>query len=71
MFFPYNLMFHTCCVIFRPRIFDLCTLAPKVRVREYIFPLHVFFVARIARTPSLFFVNIMKDNTKMLSYLKA
>ena len=53
------------------RIFDLCTLAPKVRVREYIFPPHSFFVALIARTPSLFFVNIMKDNAKMLSYVKA
>ena len=45
------------------RILDLCTSALKVRGREYIFPPHIFciFIARIAWTPSLFFVNIMKD----------
>ena len=45
------------------RIFDLCTAAPKVRVREYIFQSFfcLYFIARIAQTPSLFFVNIKKD----------
>ena len=36
--------FHTCCAIFFTRIFDLCTSAPKVRVREYIFQPHIFCI---------------------------
>ena len=46
-------------------IFDLCNSAPKVFVRECIFQPHIFlhFIARIARTPSLFFVNITKDKS--------
>ena len=55
------------------RIFELCTSAPKlVRVWEYIFqPFFLYFIARIARTPSLVFAHIKKDinplNAKTLS----
>ena len=47
------------------RIFDLSNSAPKVFVPEYTFQPHIFlhFIARIARIPSLFFVNITKDKS--------
>ena len=62
MFFPYNLMFHTCCVIFRLG-YSICVLSRQKCACASIFSRYMFFfVARIARTPSLFFVNIMKDN---------
>ena len=39
------------------RMFDLCTFAPEVRVRDYIFRPHIFLypVARIAVNPPLLF----------------
>ena len=42
--------------------FDMCNFAPKVRCTSK-FSRHIFlyFVARNARTPYLFFVNILKD----------
>ena len=49
-------------------IFDLCTSAPNVRVRKYIFPPHIFlFCSPIWSNSFLvfpcFFVNIMKEKT--------
>ena len=45
------------------RILDLCSSASKVQMREYTFQrfFFLYFMARIALTPSIFFVNIKKD----------
>ena len=56
----FNILYLLCHLV--TLIFDFCTSAPKVRVREYIFPPHIFCTLyQFAQTPSLFFVNIMKE----------
>ena len=60
--FQYNSLFSYLLCHLLTRIFDLCTSALKVRVREYMFQPHfLYFITLIARTPSLFFVNTTKD----------
>ena len=55
--------FHTRCAIFWLGIFDLCTSAPSVHVREYIFQPHlVYFQSPNCSNSFLtFFFNITKD----------
>ena len=54
--------FHTLCAIFWLE-YSICVLPRQRCACASIFPATYFlyFIARIARTPSLFFVNIMKD----------
>ena len=54
--FQYNSLFSYLLCHLLTRIFDLCTSAPKVRARVYVPATYfLYFIARIARTPSLLF----------------
>ena len=54
--------FHTCCAIFWLE-YSICVLPRQRCLCRVYFPATYFlyFIARIARTPSLYFVNITKD----------